>query len=346
MRQNQNVGLCVILAAALFAARPLAAAEQRTYSAGRFSVDLNGERQLVNSVEGGAAVGVVAANGTDKRIAGVKFEDIVFSVPLTSLPKPLSDALDGKPASINGGIDYLNVDFKSQRRIAFQNATVAAVRFPALDGSSKDVAAVEITLAPQQTREEPGAGGAGDVKTGSKQKAALRSAFRIVIPGLPAERIATVSAIEVRAKRAEGTTGAERSPTKSAGEMEIPNIKLTMSPVDLKPWQQWHDEMVVKGGNQEKTMRVEFLDATMKNPLAAIELNGVGIVAIRTPKAEANSEQIARVEIELYAEQLKFSPTGGGGATASAASEQPKEAAPTEAPKSEPVLDRPIRRAR
>jgi hypothetical protein len=330
--------------------RAATAADQRTYSAGRFSLDLNGERQLVSSVEGGSAVGVVAANGTDKQIAGVKYEDIVFAIPVTSLPKPVIDALDGKPVGISGGIDYLDFDYKGQRRVAFKDATVAGVRFPALDGSSKDAATVEITLAPQQTREEPGAGDMKSVAAGGKQKTALRSAFRVVIAGLPADRVATVSAIEVRAKRSEAGTGTERTGAKSAGAMEIPNIKLTMSPVDLKPWQQWHDDSVVKGGGgkqQEKTMRVEFLDATMKNPLAAIELNGVGIVAIRTPKAEANSEQIARVEIELYAEQLKFSPTGGaGGATASTATESPKEAAPAEAPKSEPVLERPIRRAR
>jgi hypothetical protein len=118
-----------------------------------------------------------------------------------------------------------------------------------------------------------------------------------------------------------------------------------MSPADLKEWQQWLEKSLEdRGSKQEKTMRVEYLDVSMKNPLAALDLSGVGIVAIRTPKAEANSEQIARVEIELYAEQLKFSP--GGGATASTVTEALKETGPAQAAKSEPVLERPIRRAR
>jgi hypothetical protein len=344
MRQNHVISRCVVLALSLCALRAATAADQRTYSAGRFSLDLNGERLLVNTVEGGAAVGVVAANGTDKSIAGVKCEDITFSIPLANLPKPVTDALEGKPASINGGIDYLDFNYKGQRRVGFKDASVVAVRFPALDGSSKEAATVEVTLAPQETREEPAS---GDVKAGAtvKQKAALRSAFRVSLPGVHAERVATVSAIEVRAKRVEGAAGTERAPAKSQSGMEIPNIKLTMSPADLKEWQQWLERSLEdRGSKQEKTMRVEFLDPSMKNPVAAIDLSGVGIVAIRTPKAEANSEQIARVEIELYAEQLKFNP--GGGATATAAPEQPKEAAPADAPKSEAVIDRPIRRAR
>jgi hypothetical protein len=112
--------------------------------------------------------------------------------------------------------------------------------------------------------------------------------------------------------------------------------KAFASQADLKPWQDWLNKMVVQGDSkQEKTMRVEFLDATLKNPVAAIDLSGVGIVAIRTPKVEPNADTIARVEIELYAEQVKFSP---GGATAAAAgSSDPKTA--TAAPAETALLE-------
>ena len=347
MRRHQVAFRYAALALAVLIASPAIAAE-RTYSAGRFAVDIEGQRQLVHSIEGGSAVGIVVANGTDKRINGVRYEDIVFTTQPTNLPKPVLDAINGKGTTLNGGIDYLDFDFKGQRRVAFQNATVSAIRFPALDGSSKDVALVEVALAPQQTREDTPGGDLKSIGSASKQKAALRSAFRVVIPDLPAERVATVSAIEVRAKRAEGAgVGTERAPTKAPTELEIPNIKLTMSPVDVKPWQQWLEKTLSEtGSKQEKTMRVELLDPSMKTALASVDLSGVGIVAIRTPKTEANSEAIQRVEIELYAEQLKFNggPDAGGGTKSTAAA--PADAAPAEPAKSEPVLDRPVRRAR
>jgi hypothetical protein len=353
MRQDHIVFRYALLVLLLLAARSASAAERPSYAGGRFALDINGERQLVNSVEGGSAVGIVAANGTDKRIGSVKYEDIVFTIPITSLPKPLAEALDGRQTSVNGAIDYLDFDYKAQRRVSFQNASVSAIRFPALDGGSKEQAMVEVVLSPQQTREDPTAGDVKSMGAGSKQKAALRSAFRVVMPdNLPANRVATVSAIEVRrtATASVGAGAAERAPSKGSGQFEIPNIKLTMSPVDVKLWQQWLDKTLSElGTKQEKTMRVELLDATMKNVIAAVDLSGVGIVAIRTPKMEANSEAVQRVEIELYAEQLKFDPgTGSGDGTKSAAAAAPAETAPApaEPAKSEPVLERPVRRAR
>jgi len=346
MHHHQVAFRYAALALALLAARPAIAAE-RTYSAARFAVDIEGQRQLVHSIEGGSAVGIVVANGTDKRINGVRYEDIIFTMQPTALPKPVVDAINGKGTTLNGGIDYLDFDFKGQRRVAFQNATVSAIRLPALDGSSKDVALVEVALAPQQTREDTPGGDLKSVGSAAKQKSAMRSAFRVILPGLPAERVATVSAIEVRAKRSEGAgVGTERAPSK-APELEIPNIKLTMSAVDVKPWQQWLDKTLSEtGSSQEKTMRVELLDPSMKNAMASVDLSGVGIVAIRTPKTEANSEAIQRVEIELFAEQLKFNggPDAGGGTKSAAAA--PSDAAQAEPAKSEPVPDRPVRRAR
>src|SRR5688500_19124077 len=112
-------------ARALLAARPAIAAE-RTYSAARFAVDIEGQRQLVHSIEGGSAVGIVAANGTDKRINGVRYEDIIFTMQPTALPKPVLDAINGKGTTLNAGIDYRDIDCKGQRRVEYQHATVTA----------------------------------------------------------------------------------------------------------------------------------------------------------------------------------------------------------------------------
>jgi hypothetical protein len=329
-----------------------AAADQRAYAGGHVLLEINGERQVVSSIEGGSAVGVVAVNGTDKSINGVAYEDIVATVPATSLPAVVRDAMSGKASGVNGAIDYADFDYKGQRRVGFQNAIISAVRFPALDGASKDAANVEIVLSPEVTREEKPA---GDVKgaIGSKQqKRAMVSAFRVTIPDVPeTNRVATVSAIEWRAKAAQGATGAQRFPAKQPPQYEIPNIKLTVAANSLKSFQDWLDQTLKDGGSKhEKTMRIELLDANMKDPLLTLELSGVGIVAVRMKKAEAGNEAIQRAEVELYAEQLKF--TGGGGVTktAEAAAAEPAKTTETvakEAPAEAPAtIQRPIRRAR
>jgi hypothetical protein len=118
----------------------------------------------------------------------------------------------------------------------------------------------------------------------------------------------------------------------------------------VKSFQDWLDKTLNDGGSKnEKTMRVELLDADMKDPLLTLELSGVGIVAVRMKKAEAGSEAIQRAQVELYAEQLKL--TGGGVTkTAEAAAAEPAKATETvakEAPAEAPAtIQRPIRRAR
>jgi hypothetical protein len=351
--------LMVLLALVVQPVTSHGAVAERSYAGGHVAVDINGERQPVVSVEGGSAVGVVAANrsesGIDKQISGVKYEDIVLSLSATDLPKAITDALRGKGSPLKGGIEYFDFNYKGERRVSFNDAIVSAIRFPALDGASKDAARVEVVLSPTTTREEPAP---ADLKSGftAKQKSAITSAFRVTIPDVLTTRVSAIAPIEVRSKSGSGNGGA----TKGESGYEIPNIKLTVSAADLKSWQQWLDKTLADGGSKnEKTMRVELLDGTLKNPLLTLELSGVGIVAVRM-KSQANSEQAARFDVELYAEQLKV--TGGEGGTKAAAAEAapapPAANAPTPAADSaksdatvskEPVATptaKPLRRAR
>lgn len=315
MRLRQLAGSVLTIALSSLQATPAFAADARTAGMGsRVAVDINGERQLVTSVEGGSAVGTVATNGTDKHITGAKYEDIVVSIPATSIPAAVKDALDGKPSRVSGGIDYVDYDYKSERRIGFKNAIISAIRFPALDASSKDAANVDLVLSPESTKDEaPG----GDLKgaLGSKQqKRALTGMFRVTIPDIDAKRVSAVSAIEVRAKGTDSAAGADRFATKDPGTFDVPNIKLTISAADIKPWQQWLDKTLAGGNDQERKMTIELLDPTLKESLLTIDLSGVGIVAVRMKKSEANADAIQRAEVELYAEQVKL----GGGKVAAA----------------------------
>src|SRR5688500_11108229 len=165
------------LALVLSAATPSLAAEQRTYTGGHVALELNGERVLASSVSGGSAVAVVTAspsgNGmtVDKHVSGVDYEDIVFTISPTNLPKDVTDALNGKSAAIDGFIDFMDFNYKSVRRLTFKQAAVTGIRFPALDGSSKDSAKVEITLSPETTRVEDGTGAVSKSTVSAKQKA-------------------------------------------------------------------------------------------------------------------------------------------------------------------------------
>ena len=85
----------------------------------------------------------------------------------------------------------------------------------------------------------------------------------------------------------------------------------------------------------------------MKDAVLTLELSGVGIVAVRTPKAEANADTVQRVEVELYAEQLKVIPGGGEGGGTKTTSAEPAPKTEAAAPEAAPApVARPVRRAR
>jgi hypothetical protein len=105
------------------------AAADHAYIVERTTLEINGERPAVSGVSGGGAVGIVSAetsgNGTglDKRISGVRYEEIVFTVSPSQIPKSVVDALNGKSAPID-------FNYKSIRRLEFQDAVSAGYASP------------------------------------------------------------------------------------------------------------------------------------------------------------------------------------------------------------------------
>ena len=326
-----TIGCCVVVAA--LSAGP---AGERSYTAGRAALEIDGETQFVHRVEGGTAVAdVVKENqGPDgivrKHVGSVKFEDIVVDVQPPAFTNVIKNALDGKTMPLNGAVNYVDFDYKTTRRQTFSNALVTGVKFPALDGSSKEPGRLQLTLSPEMTREEDGKGDVMKQTLGDKQKAFIPANFRVKVGELPANRVASVSAIELRGAPVASQVGEMRDSMKQPSRLEIPNIKLTISSADAKPWQQWHEEFVIKGNNsqdKEKSMQIDLLAPTMKDVIMTLDFSGVGIVAMRPVATEAGSDKIARIEVELYAEQVKLST--GGKPVAEAPAAAPTAAAPT-----------------
>ena len=59
--------------------------------------------------------------------------------------------------------------------------------------------------------------------------------------------------------------------------------------------------------NDETTGHITLLDPSLQNELLEIELDGVGVAALRFNKTESSSRNsVDRVVVELYVNELKF----------------------------------------
>ena len=98
-------------------------------------------------------------------------------------------------------------------------------------------------------------------------------------------------------------------PTKYPAKVEVPNLKLTISMVDVKRWQNWHRTFVIEGQNREEDEfngRLEFLAPDLEEVLGSVDLLGVGILSLEDFGQAANKEDAGHFTVELYCEQMKF----------------------------------------
>lgn len=103
--------------------------------------------------------------------------------------------------------------------------------------------------------------------------------------------------------------GSARDSTKEPGKLEFPNLKIRMPEVAAQSFIDWHDSFVIKGNNddaKEKNGSLTLLSPNRQTELAKIEFSKMGIFRIEPDKAAAGVDQIKRVTVELYVEQMKF----------------------------------------
>jgi hypothetical protein len=142
-----------------------------------------------------------------------------------------------------------------------------------------------VTLTPEQITHAAGGGAKLTAAVGVKQKRWLASNFRFHLTGLEdaCKRVTTIDAFTIKQTILEFVDDASGIRTKHPTTLEIPNLRITFSATDVKPWQDWFDDFVVKGnagaGNENSGV-IEFLDPSLKLTLGTVTLVRCGIFSL------------------------------------------------------------------
>ena len=288
----------------------------------RISLELEGQfaGTLITVDGGGVFADVITENaGLDgiqrKRPGPVRFEDIVFDVALGALEKPLTnwitDALGKTPTPKNGVIVYADLNLNEVKRLEFTGALLSEIMVPEADAKEgKQVAAMTIRLVVQSTRLTDGKGKL-PATAATKNKQILSSNFRFNVQGLEkaCKRITGVEGISAKRNLIGAPIGQEkiRKSTSVPGALEYSLIHITLPEVEAGPFYQWFDDMVIKGNpNAERAALLEWLDPTMRNVLASVQLGGLGIVRYEPDPIKAGTEEKlgGAVAIDMYFETM------------------------------------------
>jgi hypothetical protein len=299
------------------------AIDSRTYAAGKFALELDGQTGFLKSFEGGFPKGdviSVASNPTPfmkKHLASIKYSDIALVCdPLAS--RPLMDwmaaMLIGNPIRKDGAIITANFDLKEQTRLQFFRATMSEITFPACDAASKEAGAMTIKLTPESTKPLGGSGAPLKGDFGKvQQKLWLPSNFALQIGDLDCSRVSKIDALTIKQKPAPDQIGQMRDYQKEPGKLEFPNLSITMPEAYAGTFYKWFEDFVIKGNNgedREKDGSLKFLSPNRQEVLLAINFSHLGIFSFAPEKVEANADAIRRVKVEMYCEQITLTPAG------------------------------------
>lgn len=290
----------------------------RSFVASRFALDLDKTNVgFMRSVEGGFPKAIVVEqrgpdSTTKKHVASVQYQEVVLQAMPTA-SKLLFDWVNlswqSNVTRKNGAILGASFDLRETSRLEFYNALITETSFPTLDGSDKNPGFFTIKLAPERTEVKNGSGvllGGPD----TKGKVWLPSNFRFEIAGLDCSRVSKIEGFSVRQSTGQDALGAARTPTRTPGRLEFPNIVFYVPEAFAKPFYDWFEDFVIRGNNgdeKERSGKLFFLDQTRQDSLLQIGLYNLGIVSVSPEKAEANVERIRRVRVEMYCEKMDIS---------------------------------------
>lgn len=289
----------------------------RSYAAGRFAFGIDGQfAGFIKKCSGGVTKGEVVTHklGTTnferKHLATISHEPLTIEVSMgmgQNLWEWIKASWDQGFVQKNAELQACNFNHEVQAVRVFQDTYIKKVTVPACDASSKDSNYFTIELDPRIIRYEKGTGAKikGDENVNSKKW--LCSNFRLEIDGLPCERVAKVDSFSWEQKVVKDEVGMYREPMKEPAALTVPNLKLTISMADYWPWYEWFQDFVINGNchdGAEKKGALTFLDPSLKEELATISFDHLGIISMEQEAVEANSENVARFTVELYCEQM------------------------------------------
>jgi hypothetical protein len=289
-----------------------AAPDRRSYTGGRFALELDGAKAgVLLRGDGGNALGVVVAEaaGPDhivhKHIGGVKYEDFTVSCG-TGMSKDfynwIKDSFDHKYARHSGRLTSWESDGTQPDARKFTDAVISEVGFPALDAASKDAAKMTIKFKPESTAR----GKAGPRQTiGAKQKAWLCCNFRLTIGGTNYGRVASIDSFTWKQAFAEPPPpGQAQVATLEPTKLEIPNLVITMPESHADDFFAWHEDFVLNGNaKDERSGELTFV-STDKVDLFTLTFAGLGIWVVDT--SPPTVDNIRRVKVEMYCEEMSF----------------------------------------
>jgi hypothetical protein len=228
-----------------------------------------------------------------KHLANVRYEPITISFGLglaRTVYEWIEEAWNDKPGPRQGSITAVGAS-GAVRTLEFEDAVIVETTLPRLDAGAKEVASIELTIAPTRTEWRKASGPVAS--QAAKQKQWLAANFKLEIAGLDCSRVAKIDAL----------------PVPGSSPVDFPALRVTAAASSQQTWTDWRDEFVVKGLNDdthEKSGSLVYLAPDVKTKLGTVKFSNLGIFRLGSASDEQPRSAIARFVAELYCEKMEL----------------------------------------
>jgi hypothetical protein len=294
----------------------------RAYSAAHFALELDQKKDvgLFKSIEGGGAKEdlIKYQNGgeamTFMRQGRLKFEDFKVQVGMAMSEvfyTWISQFFAGIPDRRTGAVVAADFYFNERARREFDQAMITEVTFPKLDGTDKGACYLNVTISPETVSYKAGSGQKIEQAGGFQaQKLWAACNFDLTINTLEdaCKRVTKIDSFTIKQKPIEYNEGGRRSAVKVPGRIEYPNLVFYVPEADAQPFIDNHIKYTM-GGEVHPDERLHGEINTYDNSngkLFTVDFAGGLIFNITHDKADAASEDIKQVKIEMSTETMSF----------------------------------------
>jgi len=311
------------------------------YAAAHFALELDGKEEvsLFRSIEGGGVKADVmtyhpAINKQEhglnrwKLVGKPKFDDIKLTLGM-SMSQPfynwMKEFFDGNAVRKNGAILAADFYYKERARRTFSNALIKELTFPKLDGSDKNPVYMNITLAVEDIHFLKGTGEKIPLQAkefDGAQKQWTSNNFSFSIQGFEetCRRVTKVDSFTIKQNIVEYHVGGFKAAMKAPTVVEFPNLTFYLPEADAQPlidhmqkrvgFGRGADQKSANGNGQVRDPAglqgsIRTYD-NQQSPRFTINFDGADIVSITPDKADASSEDIKQVKVELFTERMDF----------------------------------------
>jgi phage tail-like protein len=288
------------------------------YSAAHFALELNthAEIGMFRSIEGGglkADVMTYQNGGTYDRwrqLGKPKFEDIKLQVGM-AMSEPfyewISEFFAGNAVRKNGAVVAADFYYKERARREFTEAMINEIVFPKLDGSDKNTAFMNVSMSVEDIQFKPGAGKEIVQNMDEAQKAWKACNFTFSVDGLDCcSRVTKIDSFTVKQSVLEYHAGGRRSAAKTPSAIEWPQLSFYLPEADAQPLAEHFKANGVDGAIPKRLHGTINTFDNGHDVHFNVQFFGADIVSITPDKADATTEEIKMVKVELYVEHMQF----------------------------------------